>query len=143
MNMAEFNTAQGQDLINITQGSAQGANANSALNRQQPSGKKHNFNELLILLSNTDNTDKLMDKRCKQSLFKGIIQQLDHQELLCKTQSDCYREVKNMMQSIHGNMNRLREMIASRLSSMNHDSSLQQYYDEYDKTFIEQNKLQN
>lgn len=80
MNLAEWNTSQGQDLINITQGSAQGQNTGqgSSMNvRSQPSGKKHNFNELISLLSNTDNTDKIMDRKYKQSLFRNIIQHLE------------------------------------------------------------------
>jgi len=97
MNMAEYNQSSGQDLINITQGSAhgQGAGHPSSLNvkAQHQNAKKFNqfFNDLFILLSNTENPDR----RCKQSLLRGTIQQLDHQEFVYKIQIRVFQEIMN------------------------------------------------
>lgn len=81
--MAEYNPSSGQDLINITQGSAHGQGAgpaggynNVSVKAHHNSAKKFNqiYTELFALVTNSES----YERRGKQSLLRGMLQQLEH-----------------------------------------------------------------
>ena len=137
----EAGRESGQDVINITQGSAHGNQGSFGNISKSQLGRKgnHIYNELFTLLNNSDHFDRIG----KQSIFKPLIDQLDFQINLQNTQTFIFQETLNQFDLHEKDMNKVKKWLNSKINQYIDEERLAHLYDQYEIAFIQYNRLHN
>ena len=118
-------------MINITQGSA------GNISKTQLGRINTNYKDIFKIMNNTES----FDRKGKQSVFKPLITQLEHQMNVITTQLAIYQDTVNQWSDHEKDMNKVRNYFSTKIDVAIDEQNLQKLFQDYEVSFFQYNTI--